>query len=131
MAAFDECVSPVDLADLADGVHVFEVRAIDAADNVDPTPARRSWRVDTTPPDTQIDEGPMEGSVSNQRSARFVFSSEANTTYECRVDDAAFDECDSPVDLADLADGLHVFEVRAIDAAGNVDPDPCAPHLDG
>ena len=121
-AAFEACASPVDLADLVDGVHVFEVRAIDAAGNVDPTPARRTWTVDTAPPDTQIEEGPVEGSVTGERSARFVFSSEVGARFECRVDGAAFAACVSPVDLADLADGVHSFEVRAIDAAGKFDP---------
>ena len=43
---------------LADGAHVFRVRAKDAAGNMDPTPAERSWTADTTPPDTAIDAAP-------------------------------------------------------------------------
>ena len=37
---------------LADGPHAFEVRAVDAAGNPDPTPSRRTWTVDTTPAQT-------------------------------------------------------------------------------
>lgn len=39
------CVSPFTLPALADGGHTFAVRATDAAGNVDPTPASRSFRV--------------------------------------------------------------------------------------
>lgn len=41
--AFISCVSPLVIYDLAEGDHTFEVRAIDAATNVDSTPASFSW----------------------------------------------------------------------------------------
>ena len=49
-AAFAPCSSPVSYAGLADGAHTFAVRATDAAGNVDPTPASRSWTVYSRPP---------------------------------------------------------------------------------
>jgi myo-inositol-hexaphosphate 3-phosphohydrolase len=45
--AFEGCTSPKKYADLAVGSHVFAVRAIDAARNSDPTPAERTWVIDT------------------------------------------------------------------------------------
>ena len=42
--------SPLTAAPLTDGAHSFEVRATDAAANTDPTPAQRSFTVDTTAP---------------------------------------------------------------------------------
>jgi HYR domain-containing protein len=42
-AAPSECVSPAQYTGLAVGWHTFEVVAVDAAGNVDPTPENRSW----------------------------------------------------------------------------------------
>jgi hypothetical protein len=39
------CRSPKTYRNLRPGPHVFRARAIDAAGNVDPTPAARSWRI--------------------------------------------------------------------------------------
>lgn len=53
-AAFSACASPSDYTGLADGRHEFRVKAVDAAGNVDQTPASREWTVDTSavaPPD--------------------------------------------------------------------------------
>ena len=50
-ADFLPCSSPLTLT-LADGPHTLNVRAIDRADNPDPTPAQRNFTVDTTPPNT-------------------------------------------------------------------------------
>jgi len=47
--AYQECSPPATYLDLQNGSHTLRVRGVDAADNVDPTPAERSWNVtDTT-----------------------------------------------------------------------------------
>jgi acid phosphatase type 7 len=80
---------------------------------------------DTTPPETTIDSGPS-GTVSST-SASFTFtSSEANSTFECRLDGGAYGSCTSSVSYANLSDGSHTFEVRATDAAGNTDDTPAS-----
>jgi hypothetical protein len=47
--AWSACVSPASYTGLADGAHTFSVRGRDAAGNVDPTPASRSWTIATAP----------------------------------------------------------------------------------
>lgn len=61
---FAACTSPSQYAELSDGPHIFDVRATDAAGNADPTPASRSWTVDTEAPFVTLDE-PTPGSTTN------------------------------------------------------------------
>lgn len=46
----EDCTSPLTLSNLFDGSHTFEVVATDAAGNIDPTPAIRTWTVNTGGP---------------------------------------------------------------------------------
>jgi hypothetical protein len=121
---FESCSSPEQIQGLTVGEHTFAVRAIDEALNVDATPATRTWTtVDTTPPETAIDSGPV--SPTEETTAAFTFSSdEAGATFECSLDGASFAACASPAELTGLTPGDHTFRVRARDAAGNADPTP-------
>ena len=122
-APFTACTSPRAYSGLADGAHDFRVRAIDAGGNPDPTPATRSWTIDTTAPETTIGSGPT-GTVTTD-AASFTFSaSEPGASFECSLDSAPFAACTSPRAYSGLADGAHDFRVRATDAAGNTDPTP-------
>lgn len=117
-AGFSACSSPT-TPSLADGAHSFAVRAVDGIGNVDPTPAARSFTVDTTGPTTTITSGPS-GTVG-ETSATFAFSaSEGGVTFACQIDGGAFATCTSPRTYTGLASGGHTFSVRATDAAGNV-----------
>jgi hypothetical protein len=123
--AFIACTSPRNLTGLSEGSHTFRVRATDAAGNIDATPDSYTWTVDTIAADTTIDSGPS-GTV-NTASASFTFSSsEANSTFECKLDSGSFGSCASPKSYINLSDGSHTFSVRAIDTASNVDASPAS-----
>lgn len=127
-AAWQACTSPVEYPPSGEGAFLFSVRAADAAGNRDATPATRSWFVDTSPPDTWIFSGPSQASSST--SARIEFSGSDTVspsywlTFECSLDEGAYQRCTSPTTWHNLAGGPHTVRVRAIDAAGNADPTP-------
>jgi len=116
--------SPADHSGLPDGSHTFEVRATDPVGNTDPTPASRTWTIDTTPPETTVFSGPAP--LERTSAAAVSFGSEAGATFECRLDGGAWAACSSPADLSGLPDGTHTFAVPATDAAGNTDPTPAS-----
>jgi hypothetical protein len=78
---------------------------------------------DLTPPETTITAHPDDPSSSAEASFEFS-SSEAGSTFECRLDDENFAACTSPKTYSGLADGRHNFAVRATDPQGNTDPTP-------
>jgi uncharacterized delta-60 repeat protein len=121
-ASFAGCPSPVNLTGLEQGAHSFRVYASDAAGNVDATPATATWIVDTVPPDTTITSGPTGN--NNPPSATFTFKSTEAGTFQCRLDGGPWLGCASGVTYSELRRGLHAFEVRALDAGGNVDATP-------
>lgn len=123
-AAFAACVSPVSYSGLADGVHSVTVRAIDAAGNVDASPAQAAWAVDATAPDTRFTSVPP--SSTKDRSATFYFAATEAGTFECSLDGRAWAACSSPVRLTSLSRTYHTFQVRARDAVGNVDATPAS-----
>ena len=121
-AAFTACTSPKSYTKLKVGNHNFKVRAT-AGGNTDPTPASFDWTIDTKAPDTTITSSPP--ALTNNPRATFSFiSTEAGSTFECSLDNAAFVACTSPWTSDPLADGKHSFQVRAIDPAGNTDKSP-------
>ncbi len=77
---------------------------------------------DVKAPETTIDSGP-EGTIV-ETSVSFAFSADETATFACRLDGAAYEPCASPKVYTALALGEHLFEVRATDAAGNVDASP-------
>lgn len=83
---------------------------------------------DTTAPDTRVTGTPPAG-PTRQADATVTFDASdivGVTGFECSIDAAAFAGCASPTSYSDLADGTHVFRVRARDAAGNLDQTPAA-----
>ena len=91
-----------------------------------PRPPSRTFVIDTTAPTTTIDTGPTSPTNDNTRDVRVLLqprparrSSAASTARPSRT-------CTSPFTTAALADGSHTFEVRAIDAAGNIGRTPAS-----
>ena len=99
-----------------------------------PNTAFRGVALASTPPspipNTVITDRPS--AVTTDTSATFGFTGSDDATpagaltFECSLDDAAFAACTSPVSYTDLASGSHVFRVRAIDEATNIDLTPAA-----
>ena len=79
--------------------------------------------IDTTPPDTSLTSAPSGSTTSTSASMAFT-ATEAASTFQCRVDGAAWATCSSPAAYSGLAVGAHSFDVRAIDLAGNIDATP-------
>ena len=112
---------------LGAGEHTFEVRAIDEFENVDPTPAKRTFTViaDLEPPQTTITSGPAEGSTVFA-TPTFEFESSEEGEFECELDSEGFSLCGSPFLAPLLSNGSHTFRVRAVDLAENVDATPAS-----
>ncbi len=128
-AAFAVCSSPVQLTGLSSGNHTFAVRAVDSAGFADATAATYDWSIsaaaDTIAPETSMTSAPSGTTTATD--ATFTFTAtEANSTFECALNAAAFAACSSPSTLAGLAGGTHTFAVRAVDAAGNTDASPAS-----
>ena len=110
------CSSPTTYTGLTDGTHTFEVRATDAAGNVDDTPAIRSWSVDA-PLDTFITTQPS--SPSGSPTAEFTFfATDPAAAFQCSLDGEPFSGCTSPDTVSGLAAGAHAYEVRAVLPSG-------------
>jgi hypothetical protein len=124
-AAYAVCTTPRNYSGLAAGSHTFRVQAIDAAGNIDQSPATYTWTIDQTAPETVITEGPQASTTSTSASFKFL-SPETGTTFECKLDSGTFAPCTSPTDYANLSIAAHTFQVQAIDAAGNRDATPAS-----
>jgi CSLREA domain-containing protein len=91
--------------------------------NKDSGKGKGKGKADKKAPETTIVKGPK--ARSHKRTAKFRFvSSEANSTFQCKLDRKPFKPCRSPKKYKRLRPGKHVFQVRAIDAAGNRDKSP-------
>lgn len=120
-------VSPLVLTGLAAGSHTLDVRAVDPAGNLDPTPASYSWVVsavpDSTPPDTI--NLVIARADNYDPTATITFeANEPDCTFEASIDGGEWQPATSPLVLSGFSVGVHTVAVRAKDSAGNVDPTP-------
>jgi hypothetical protein len=121
-----ECESPQTLDPVADGPHAFAVTAIDLLGIPDETPASRSFKIDTAPPNTVITKRPPKKLVTRTRRVEVEFqftSTEAGSRFECSLDGVAPAPCGSPATYR-VGKGEHRFLVLVMDRAGNSDRAP-------
>jgi hypothetical protein len=98
---------------------------------VSPSPAGGTPPISTPSPDVAAPETTLIGikrvATVGAKAARAKikarFTSESGARFECKLDGRPYVACSSPRTLK-LKVGKHVFRVRAVDAAGNVDPSP-------
>lgn len=76
--------------------------------------------INRTPPPAPIITGPQ--GITGNASPIWSWSGEEGGFFQCSLDDSAWEECISPRAYSDLADGIHLFAVRQVDAAGNTGP---------
>ena len=126
------CESGVTVGPLEEGDHEFLVQAINEFGWMDLTPALYEWEVlgpDVTPPSTIITKGPPEGSSTPNWISIFEFSGTDDFTipleldFECTLDGVDLGGCSTPEEIEVFTPGPHQLVVRAIDDAGNIDPD--------
>ena len=122
--AWEPCDSPKAYTDLADGPHSFEVRATDEAGNTDPTPASRSWTIETNQPPT-ADAGDDQTVDSEQAGVTldgtgssdpdgddltYSWTQTAGPTVSLSGDDTATPSFDAPLGPATLTFQLEVCD---------------------
>jgi hypothetical protein len=122
-AAYTACANPATYSGLSDGSHTFAVEAKDAAGNVSGPSATRTWSVDATPPPRpSVTNGPNNKWDSSTVTFSFT-DSETGVSFQCNIDlssNPGWQACTSPKTYFNMASGTHEFDVRAVDAAGNV-----------
>ena len=118
-SAYTPCSSPHATAALTDGFHTFNVRAIDAAGNTDPSADATGWTVDLTAPSAPTITNEPDA-VTNDPDANFGFRSmDSSATFECSFDGAGYGAVHEPGPARRPEDGEHSYAVRATDTAGN------------
>jgi hypothetical protein len=114
------CSPPTAIGGLLEGSHTFSVAAVDQFGNTDQSEASRSFTVDKTPPQTAFSAAPPARTGANP--VFHLASSEAGSTFQCRVDSEPEHPCGETAAAGPLDSGAHTFHARALDVAGNADP---------
>ncbi|MCW5954169.1 MAG: hypothetical protein KIT69_18110, partial [Propionibacteriaceae bacterium] len=120
LESWDASAQNMTLRDVADGDHVFTVRAVDNFGNT--TTMHRAFTVvpDVTPPEIAITVNP--GILTNVANADFTMKvGETDATVACRLDDADWGNCTTRTTqkYTGLAAGEHTFRYRATDLSNN------------
>ncbi len=120
-AALAPCATVTSFSGLSLGAHSFLAKAVDAAGNVDAVGATYQFVI-IKPIKTAITSATPSESPTSQPTMVLTFvADQANATFKCSLDGAAFIACSSPMTYTNVSDGTHKFVVKAIDAYGNMD----------
>jgi hypothetical protein len=127
--SFGACSGPGDSdkpsSPLGGGAYTFRVQATDAAGNS--AIATRSFTVQIpqppAPPDTAITKGPKKKTTKRRPKFKFT-STQAGSTFKCKLDKGQFAPCTSPFVPPKLGLGKHVLKVQAVGPTGLPDPAP-------
>lgn len=118
--AFAPCDRTAKYTGMTEGNYTFEVYAVDKAGNKSVV-ANAAWSVVMRAPSLAFTKTP--DAITNDANAAFEFAgtdpAQPVVRFECALDGAGFAACASPRALSGLAQGVHKFEVRGFDEAGN------------
>ncbi len=124
---------------LSNEEYAFKVKAKNEVGNIDPTPAQRSftvdtdeWNEDTAPPDTNILDGPTGTIDYNNVTFTWTGSDDVtpiediNYSYKLEGYDNDWSSFfpDTSKNYSDLQNGDYSFKIIARDEAGNINPTP-------
>ncbi|HEU4655500.1 MAG TPA: hypothetical protein VFS47_16045 [Steroidobacteraceae bacterium] len=119
-AAFASSGASFDIPGVAEGEHTLSVRAIDAAKNVDASPATATWRVDITAPTAQVLFPPAHSYTdANQVTLRGTVSDPYEPTVKVNGIDATIAPDGTWTSVQTVATGENTFVVSTTDEVGN------------
>jgi PKD repeat protein len=126
--AWEVCTSPTAYSGLANGSHTFLVRAVDAAGNMDATPASYTWTVAVNQPPVADAGGPYFGYEGSSIKLSASMSTDPNNnivSYLWDLDnDGDFDDATGKTPKFTPADnGVYTIRVRVTDSNGASDED--------
>ena len=125
-SSFTPCNSPKEYSNLpqrsAPG-YTFEVRALDADDVPDASPASHTFMVDAQGPTVTIAGTPLQNETVQRWDANFTFTAnEAVSTFRCAYQSGSFNNCSATYGRIGNRPGQHTLQVKAIDLYGNEGP---------
>jgi hypothetical protein len=127
--SFATCTSPRTTSTLSDGAHTFQVRAVDNAGRIDPTPAAWSFTIDTVPPPTPTLTGTDPVSPANENHPKIKGTAATGSSVVIYATSSCTGSPTATGSAADLSTGISVsvpdnstteLNATASDAAGNV-----------
>lgn len=130
--AWTVCSTPYVIpSSLAEGNYTLQVRAVDDRGLASTTPAAASWTVDLTAPKTVFEKRPPKRSRSRAVTVRLGVAGggsrlgtqgEDAITFQCQLNRGKWKACKARQRVTTPRAGKQLLRIRAVDAAGNVDP---------